>query len=122
MKLGFLTVCLGAMSLKKKAKWASENGFEALEIACWSKSNGRDYSSCDIDVETLDQEKAAEINLFMKEYGLKISSLAYYDNNLDRDMNKREKTNKHLKKVIDAANILDTDMVGTFVGRNIDKC
>jgi hypothetical protein len=61
MHLGFLTVCLGNMLLSDKAKWASENGFKSLEIACWPQLNDRDYSSCDIDVETLTEEEAEEI-------------------------------------------------------------
>ncbi|HHW48293.1 MAG TPA: sugar phosphate isomerase/epimerase [Clostridiaceae bacterium] len=121
MYIGFLTVCLGNMPLKEKAKWASENGFKSLEIACWPKRNDRDYSSSDIDVANLTQSEADEIKAYMKEYGLNISSLAYYDNNLHKDPDKRAFINNHLKKCIDAAVMLDTQMVGTFVGRNIDK-
>lgn len=121
MYLGFLTVCLGKMPLKEKAKWASEVGFKSLEVACWPNDNDRDYSSCDIDVATLTQEKADEIKAYFKEYGLTISSLAYYDNNLHKDPEKRAFINNHTKKVIDAAVMLGTPLVGTFVGRNIDK-
>lgn len=35
MYLGFLTACLGNIPLKEKAKWAHENGFKSLEVACW---------------------------------------------------------------------------------------
>lgn len=121
MYLGFLTGCLGSMPLKEKAKWASENGFKALEISCWPKDNDRDYSSCDIDVASLTQEEADEIKAYFKEYGLKISSLAYYDNNLDRDLGRRAFINNHVKKVIDTAVMLGVKLVGTFAGRNIDK-
>ncbi|KKC29202.1 sugar phosphate isomerase/epimerase family protein [Caldanaerobacter subterraneus] len=121
MYIGFLTVALRDMPLKEKAKWASENGFKSLEVACWPKDNTRDYSGTDIDVETLTEEEAEEIKKYFKEYGLTISSLAYYDNNLDKDPEKRKFINNHLKKCIDAAKMLGTDMVGTFVGRNIEK-
>jgi sugar phosphate isomerase/epimerase len=121
MKLGFLTVCLGDMSLKEKAEWAGDNGFRALEVACWPKSNSRDYSACDIDVATLDKNEADDIKKYMKENGLSISSLAYYDNNIDADPKKRAAVNGHLTKVIDAAVMLDVLYVGTFVGRNIGK-
>lgn len=121
MQIGFLTVCLGNMPLKEKAKWASENGFQTLEVACWPKVNDRDYSSSDIDVQNLTQAEADEINAYMAEYGLKISSLAFYDNNLDRDLEKRAFNNNHLRKCIDAAVMLGVPSVGTFVGRNIDK-
>lgn len=121
MFLGFLTVCLGNMPLKEKARWAYENGFKSLEIACWPRENERDYSASDIDVDNLTAEEADRIKAYMKEYGLRISSLAYYDNNLDRDLQKRTFINNHVKKVIDAAVMLETPLVGTFIGRNIEK-
>jgi sugar phosphate isomerase/epimerase len=121
MYLGFLTVSLGKMPLKEKARWASQVGFNALEVACWPNENDRDYSSCDIDVANLAQEEANEIKAYFKEYGLKISSLAYYDNNLDKDPVRRAFINNHTKKVIDAAVMLGTPLVGTFVGRNSEK-
>ncbi len=121
MKIGFLTVCLGGMPLKEKAKWASEAGFRCLEVACWPRENSRDYASSDIDVVNLTQGEADEIKQYMREYGLTISSLAYYDNNLDRDPAKRAFVNGHVRRCIDAAVMLGTDRVGTFVGRNIDK-
>lgn len=121
MFIGFLTVCLGSMSLKEKAEWASKNGFKALEVACWPRGNDRDYASSDIDVANLTQEEADEINAYMKEYGLTITSLAYYDNNLNHDLQKRAFVNNHLKKCIDAAEMLGVPAVGTFVGRNINK-
>jgi sugar phosphate isomerase/epimerase len=57
MDLGFLTVCLGNIPLQEKAKWAYENGFKTLEIACWPRDNDRDYSSSDIDVENLTEKE-----------------------------------------------------------------
>jgi len=121
MYLGFLTGCLTNLNLREKAKWASENGFKALEISCWPKENDRDCLRCDIDVENLTQQEAEETKAYFKEYGLKISSIAYYDNNLDRDLNKRAFINNHVKKCIDASVMLDVPSVGTFVGRNIGK-
>ena len=52
---------------------------------------------------------------------MRISSLAYYDNNLHNDPKKRAFINNHVKKCIDAAVMLGVPAVGTFVGRNIDK-
>jgi sugar phosphate isomerase/epimerase len=121
MYLGFLTGCLAGIPLKEKAKWASENGFKALEISCWPQENNRDYSGADIDVAKLTQKEADEIKSYFKEYGLKISSLAYYDNNLHCDLEKRNLINSHTKKCIDAAAMLEVPLVGTFVGRNINK-
>lgn len=121
MYLGYLTGCLGNMPLKEKAKLAKEYGFEALEISCWPRTNDRDYSGSDIDVANLTEEEAEEIKEYFEELGLKISSLAYYDNNLDRDLERRAFINNHFKKCIDAAVMLGVPAVGTFVGRNADK-
>lgn len=121
MYIGLYTVCLGSMPLKEKARWASQNGFSSIEIGCWPKVNDRDYSSCDVDVERLTQSAADGIKAYMKEYNLKLSSLAYYDNNLDHDPKKRAFINNHVKKCIDAAAMLGCDTVGTFVGRDIDR-
>lgn len=121
MHLGFLTVCLGGMPLKEKAEWAAENGFKALEVACWPRKNDRDYSSSDIDVENFTQKEADEIKAYMDGLGLTISSLAYYDNNLHCDPAKRSAVNSHVKKCVDAAVLLGVPAVGTFVGRNINK-
>ena len=121
MYLGFLTVCLGNMPLREKAEWAAKNGFKSLEVSCWPKSNDRDYSSSDIDVAKLTQKEADEINAYMGALGLTISSLAYYDNNLHCDASKRSAVNNHVKKCIEAAVLLGVPIVGTFVGRNINK-
>lgn len=121
MYLGFLTVCLGNKPLEEKAEWAAKNGFKALEVACWPYENDRDYSSCDIDVAKLTQKGAEEIKAYIKALDLTITSLAYYDNNLDHNLQKRAFINGHVKKCIDAAVLLGVPAVGTFVGRNIDK-
>ncbi len=121
MKLGFLTVSLGNLGLDEIAKWASEIGFEALEIGAWPIDNKRDYAASTLDVKTLDEKKANEFKTLFKKYKLEISSLAYYDNNLDADQNIRSTHIDHLKKVIDAANLLGVKYVGTFIGRDIEK-
>jgi sugar phosphate isomerase/epimerase len=121
MYLGFLTGCLGGIPLKEKAKWASEQGFKALELSCWPRSNNRDYSGSEIDVANFTEVEATEVKEYFKEYGLTISSLAYYDNNLDKDLEKRSFINNHFKKCVDAAVLLGVPAVGTFIGRNIDK-
>jgi sugar phosphate isomerase/epimerase len=121
MYLGFLTVCLGKMPLREKAEWAAKNGFKALEVACWPQKNDREYSSCDINVEKLTAKEAEEIKGYIKALGLTITSLAYYDNNLNNDLKKRASINDHVKKCIDAAVLLGVPAVGTFAGRNQGK-
>lgn len=119
MKLGFLTGIMGDISIYEKIEWASKIGFETLEVSCWPRKNTRDYSGSDIDVENLIQEEADRLNAFLKEKNMSIATLAYYDNNLDHDREKRKEYNTHLLKVIDAAALLGVKNVGTFIGRDM---
>ncbi len=121
MYLGYLTSCLPQVSLEEKIRFAKEQGFAALELACWPRSNERDYSASDIDVQNLTEAEAEQIRSQFEEAGLKISSLAYYDNNIHSDPEVRQRINQHTYKVIDAAVLLGVDMVGTFIGRNNEK-
>ena len=118
MKLGLLTAAFPDVPLEQLARWAHENGFEALEIACWPASGGerRRYAGVShIDVENFDPKAVLDV-LRLNE--LTISSLAYYPNHLDPDPTTREAVNAHLKRVIDAAQQLEVEVVGTFVGRD----
>jgi sugar phosphate isomerase/epimerase len=68
-----------------------------------------------IDVEDFDPRAVRRL---LTRYNLAISSLAYYPNNLDPDEETREAANEHLKRVIEAAQRLEVEVVGTFVGRD----
>ena len=117
MKLGLLTAAFPTLSLEEVAQWAHDNGFEALEIACWPAegSEQRRYSGVShIDVDRLDPKRVRDL---LRRHDLEISSLAYYPNNLDPDKAAREAANAHLRRVIEAAERLDVGIVGTFVGR-----
>lgn len=121
MYLGVYTACLPGVPLEEKVLWAREHGFKGLELACWPLDNSRDYSATDIDVDNLDEARAEEIKALFAENAMRISSLGYYDNNLSHDPEKKAFVNKHSYKVIDAAHLLGVDIVGLFIGRNIDK-
>jgi sugar phosphate isomerase/epimerase len=124
VKLGFLTVPFGHWSLDQVARWAKENGFELLEVACWPPASGdaRRYAGVThIDVDSLDDAKAAEINDSLAEIGVEISGLGYYPNNLHPDPEHRAAVNEHTRKVIRAAAVLRVPVVNTFVGRDKDR-
>jgi len=121
MYIGFITGILGDMPLEEKAKFAHETGYKALEISSWPRENERDYAGSDLDIEHMTQAMADDIRAMLNGYDLTVSSLAYYDNNLDRDPARRAFYNGHTKKVIDAASMLGVPLVGTFVGRDISK-
>jgi sugar phosphate isomerase/epimerase len=123
MKLGFFTAALPGNTLEQAARWGAESGFQAIEIACWplEKATRRYAGVTHIDVTTLDRPQAAEICKMLAGYGLTISSLGYYPNPLHPDAEHREIVIGHLKKVIEAAALLETPVVGTFVGKDKNK-
>src|SRR5438309_883509 len=121
MRLGFLTACLPRIGLEELVKWASRHGFETLELAAWPVGATRDYQARQIDAARLNSEKAERIKELFSLHGMHISAMAYYDNNLDPDPRRRTAHHEHLKKVINAAALLDVNLVGTFVGGRPDR-
>jgi sugar phosphate isomerase/epimerase len=123
MKLGFFTAALPDNTLEQAAKWGAETGFQAIEIACWplEKATRRYAGVTHIDVAALDKAKAKEIRAMLDNYGLQVSSLAYYPNPLHPEAEHREKVIGHLKKVIEGAALLEVPVVGTFIGKDKNK-
>jgi sugar phosphate isomerase/epimerase len=121
VKLGLLTAAFGDLTLDETAAWAAANGYEALEVACWPAGGGeqRRYAGVThIDVDSFDPD---EVHATMERHDLVISALAYYPNNLHPDDAHREEVNGHLRKVVDAAQRLGVEVVGTFVGNDKDR-
>ena len=123
MKLGFLTAALPGNTLEQAAQWGAKSGFQAIEIACWplEKAARRYAGVTHIDAATLDKAKAKETRKMLDGHGLLISSLAYYPNPLHPDPEHRQTVIGHLKKVIEAAALLEVPVVGTFIGKDKDK-
>lgn len=123
MKLGFFTPAFPGKPLEEIAAWAANNGFEALEIACWpvGKADRRYAGVTTIDVTDYSMEKARQTQEILKKNNLIISSMGYYPNPLHPDLNHRQLVIDHLKKVISAAEMLEVPIVGTFIGKDKDK-
>ena len=123
MKLGFFTAALPNNTLEQVAKWGAESGFQAIEIACWpfERANRRYAGVTHIDVSLLDKPKAKEIRAMLDNYGLMVSSLGYYPNPLHPEKKHREMVIGHLRKVIEAAEMLEVPIVGTFIGKDKNK-
>jgi len=123
MKLGFFTAALPGNTLEQAAQWGAESGFQAIEIACWplEKATRRYAGVTHINVTELDKAGAKDIRKMLDGYNLTISSLGYYPNPLHPDPEHRETVIGHLKKVIEAAEMLEVPIVGTFVGKDKDK-
>lgn len=120
MKLGLLTACLPGDSLSDIAAWAGSHGYRGLEVAAWPREPGtRQHLASHIDVARLDGSGARHIRELFDEHGLGLSALAFYENNLHADLAQRQRIHDHLRRVIDAAALLECSLVGTFVGRDV---
>ena len=123
MKLGFVSAILDKYSFEQMIDFAADKNFECVEAACWPKGTAeRRYAGVThIDVDELDDQKAEYILSYCKDRGVELSSLAFYPNILNADMEKRNENIEHLKKVIRASAKLGINMVTTFIGRNQNK-
>jgi sugar phosphate isomerase/epimerase len=123
MKLGFFTAALPGNTLEQAAQWGAESGFQAIEIACWplEKATRRYAGVTHVNVTELDKAQAKDIRKMLDGYGLTVSSLGYYPNPLHPDVEHRETVIGHLKKVIEAAEMLEVPVVGTFIGKDKTK-
>ena len=113
MKLGFVSAILDGWTFEEMIDTASEMGFSCVEVACWPQGRAeRRYAGVShIDVDSLSDEKAAYILNYCKERKVEISSLAYYPNTLDGNLEKRACVVEHLKNVIRASHKLGVNMV-----------
>lgn len=123
MKLGLVSAILDWMSFEEMIDTISRLGYECVEVACWpnGKAERRYAGVSHIDVDGLDDEKAAYIQSYCRDKGVEISSLAFYPNTMDGNLEKRAANIEHLKKVILASEKLGVGMVTTFIGRDQTK-
>lgn len=125
MKLGFVSAILDTWTYEEMMDFACDHGFECVEVACWpqGKAERRYAGVSHIDAERVleDDTYAAHITDYSKEKGVQISSLAYYPNTMDGNLEKREAAVSHLKNLIKASHKLGIGMVTTFIGRDQTK-
>ena len=99
MKLGFITSILEDFTYEEMIDFASEHGFECVEVASWKKEKAeRRYAG----VSHIDAERVLGDDSYA-------------------DRNKGEAAVEHLKNVILASAKLNVNMVTTFIGRDQTK-
>lgn len=120
MKLGFVSAILDGWTFEEMIDTAHEMGYQCVEVACWpqGKAERRYAGVSHIDVDDLSEEKLAHIKAYCQQKQVQISSLAYYPNTMDPDLDKRAAAVKHLQQVIRASARLGINMVTTFIGRD----
>ena len=123
MKLGIVSAIYDGFTFEEAVENAVQNGCECMEVACWpqGKAERRYAGVSHIDVDNMSPEYTAYIKDFCAKKGIEISSLAFYPNTMDGDLQKREANIAHLKKVINMSALLGVNMVTTFIGRDQTK-
>lgn len=125
MKLGFITAILESYTFEEMIDVAHDMSFACVEVACWPSGRAeRRYAGVShIDVERVltDDAYAQHVLAYSAERQVAISSLAFYPNPMDGDLEKRAVAIEHLKNVIRASAKLGVGMVSTFIGRDQSK-
>jgi sugar phosphate isomerase/epimerase len=110
MKIGFLTGVLNRMDFPELVRWASEAGFDALEVASGPGSRHMDPE------RVMSEGRVEEIKRILEENGIEISSLAQYSNIVDPDMERRDRILKNLRMAIDLCSELGVGVLCTSAG------
>lgn len=123
MKLGVVSAIFDQSNFKEMIDIVAENNLDCVEVACWPQGKvERRYAGVShIDAKNLTEEKAKEILSYCKERNVEISSLGYYPNPLDPDLEKRKEVIDYIYSLIDASALLGVNMVTTFLGRDPKK-
>ena len=125
IKFGLLTAILDGWSFEEAVDTAAEMGFQCLEVACWpaGKAERRYAGVSHIDAERVlaDDAYAKYVKDYISGKGMRISSLAFYPNTMDPDLEKRSAAIAHLEALIQASAKLGVNMVTTFIGRDQHK-
>jgi len=122
MIMGLTSAILDGWNYEEMIDICSNMGFECVEVACWPAGKAeRRYagvSHIDVDKVLKDSEYAKHVLDYAYEKGIQISSLAFYPNTMDGNLEKRKANVEHLKKVIKASAKLGVNLVTTFIGRD----
>lgn len=125
MKLGFVSAILDNSSFEEMIDLAAGLGFQCVEAACWptGKAERRYAGVSHIDAERVlsDDTYAAHLVQYAKDKNIEISSLAYYPNTMDGNLQKRASAAEHLKVLIKAGKKLGVPLITTFLGRDQEK-
>lgn len=118
MQLGFVTAILPDLGFEDVLKFAADEKFDSVEVMCWpvGKAERKYAGVTHIDVSDFTKAAADDVNALCKKHGVAISGLGYYPNILSADDEEGRIATAHLKKVIQAAQLLGLQNVNTFIG------
>lgn len=123
MKLGIVSAIYDGFSFEEMIDDVAANGYDCVEVACWpqGKAERRYAGVSHIDVDNTSEEYIRYVKAYCADRKVEISSLAFYPNTMDGDLEKRAANIAHLLKVIHMSALLGVNMVTTFIGRDQNK-
>ncbi len=123
MKLGVVSAIYDGFTFEEMIDHASSVGYECVEVACWpqGKAERRYAGVSHIDVENTSENYIKYVKDYCAKKNISISSLAFYPNTMDGDLEKRSANIEHLEKVINMSALMGVNMVTTFIGRDQTK-
>lgn len=121
MRLGLLTACLPGWDLPRVAAYASDAGFQALEVAAWPAGDRHPHHATHLDVAAFRPGDAPRLRALLTRWSLTVPVVTYCGNNLHPDPVARQRVHHHLRACVDAAAALGVPYVETFVGRDTTR-
>lgn len=120
MYLGFVSAIVPELSVEEVFSLASELSYDCVELMCWPKGKAtRRYAGVThVDVQSLGPKEAQTLQALSSESGVAISALGYYPNPLSPDLEEAKVSISQIRRMIDAAVLLELDTVNTFIGRD----
>ena len=118
MKLGFVSAILPDLELEDVLRFAQAEQFDCVEIMSWpvGKAERKYAGVTHINATDFGKDQAAAVLGLVKKYKVGISGLGYYPNILSADAETSQVAIQHLKRVIQAAQLLRLSVVNTFIG------
>lgn len=123
IEIGLVSAILPDYSFEALIDYAAAIDLKWVEVCCWplGKANRRYAGVTHIDISTLNDENMMYYVNYAKEKGVRISSLGYYPNAMDCDLDAREVAINHIKELIVVSSKMDINMVTTFIGKDRSK-
>jgi sugar phosphate isomerase/epimerase len=117
MQLGFVSAIVPDLTLEQVFALGRTTGYSCVELMCWppGKAERRYAGVTHIDVSSFDPVRVLDL---AQAHGMNISGLGYYPNLLSPNPDEGKVAAAHLRRVIDAAKMLNLTVVSTFVGRD----
>jgi sugar phosphate isomerase/epimerase len=112
MYVGILTAPFHGEPLEHVAAFAAEYGFGGLEVVAGPGSSH-------VNLDNFTPEDASRVRDLMERRALTITSLAAYTNNTHPDPDTRRANNDVVHRAIDAAVLLNVDVVCTLAGHPV---